>query len=1080
MGGAESKAAHPYPARWGEKLTVAGRKTTEASMKCISSMKPEEFLAVQAPTPELEAASFKFDDFKECAELAVQMDSGLNKLTYTMVPKKINEEEFWRVYYCHVHGAVANAIALNGKRVCKGAPPVLTLKLLKVGGETSSDAVIDLFESDALFQQFCSAEMDEIAHVEQESERALTVGVQMAVSKGVLLPIPEDMVVPVTIDVMGKPPQEVVDEVLSHLGDAPAGVEFQKRQGCVIVVQGVPGTSNGSIAAAMLHKALPLTVWITMGKVFRALTLLAFSHAESKGVTMGNVFSEEMLTPELLQELIGRLKFDKSSGFYDISIEGLEVPVTVPGGLPGPPQNGGGSLMVSAIADTLLKTDAVEANMALVAKVAQGEVIKKVASAADVISKEGMNVLIDGRFASLSYVNTPHRFKLTLGDPTIIGMRRAAQRIIDQTLLKLGEVSDLSAEEVKAALSQELVRHGGLSKAVLQADDDETSNAVIASFKSDTTFQTFASAETEAILSRDKEDDEKLAAGIEMAVAKGVVGANPPVEPLCRIDVFGFSASAVAARIIERLGDAPTSGCVLVLQGLSGTGKGTTVSKLQATLPRAVCWSNGNVFRSITLLAVLHAEQKKVPFGNGMLTPDVLKELMACLKFGKFGEKFDIQISGYGISALVSQVANTLLKEPRVGKNIPTVAKVTQGEVIKFAADAAEQMRADGMNVLMEGRAQTLDYVRTPHRFELTLANSNIIGMRRAAQRMSAQALARMPQGSEPSPEQVKSALRRELLGMAGAASLSKKMLETADDTTSNAVIAAFESDSTFQAFSKKETEAILQRDAEDDEKLATGIKMAVAKGVIPAEPAVEPLCKIDVMGKSADAVAAEIITQLGDAPQKGCVLILQGLSGTGKGTTVAKLQEKLPRATCWSNGNVFRAITLLAVTKAQMLGVTFNTKMLTPKVLEELMACLTFKKVGNKFDIQISGLGVEALVSEVANTLLKEPRVGKNIPTVAEVTQGEVIKFAAAAAETMRENGMNVLMEGRSQTLDYVRTPHRFELTLQEPSIIGMRRAAQRMIPQGLAKLVGKAEASPDEVKAALKSELESLAKGE
>ena len=31
------------------------------------------------------------------------------------------------------------------------------------------------------------------------------------------------------------------------------------------------------------------------------------------------------------------------------------------------------------------------------------------------------------------------------------------------------------------------------------------------------------------------------------------------------------------------------------------------------------------------------------------------------------------------------------------------------------------------------------------------------------------------------------------------------------------------------------------------------------------------------------------------------------GLSGTGKGTTVAKLSEKLPNVTCWSNGNVFR-----------------------------------------------------------------------------------------------------------------------------------------------------------------------------
>ena len=45
----------------------------------------------------------------------------------------------------------------------------------------------------------------------------------------------------------------------------------------------------------------------------------------------------------------------------------------------------------------------------------------------------------------------------------------------------------------------------------------------------------------------------------------------------------------------------------------------------------------------------------------------------------------------------------------------------------------------------------------------------------------------------------------------------------------------------------------------------------------------VEPIEVIDVYGKSADMVAKLIINALGDAPQKGCIMILQGLSGTGK-----------------------------------------------------------------------------------------------------------------------------------------------------------------------------------------------------
>merc|ERR1719343_377108 len=107
---------------------------------------------------------------------------------------------------------------------------------------------------------------------------------------------------------------------------------------------------------------------------------------------------------------------------------------------------------------------------------------------------------------------------------------------------------------------------------------------------------------------------------------------------------------------------------------------------------------------------------------------------------------------------------------------------------------------------------------------------------------------------------------------------------------------------------------------------------------------------------------------------------------------------------------------------------------------------------------------------------MLKEPRVSKNIPRVAEVTQGEVVKFAAAAAETMRADGANVLMEGRAQTLAYVRTPHRFELTLSDPNIIGMRRAAQRMMGRALERLQGVAAPSSKEVYNALSAELAAM----
>jgi hypothetical protein len=100
-----------------------------------------------------------------------------------------------------------------------------------------------------------------------------------------------------------------------------------------------------------------------------------------------------------------------------------------------------------------------------------------------------------------------------------------------------------------------------------------------------------------------------------------------------------------------------------------------------------------------------------------------------------------------------------------------------------------------------------------------------------------------------------------------------------------------------FVALAKKDGDDIAKRDAEDGEKLAVGIKLAQEKGVLgTGEPA--PYTQVDVLGKSADEVADEIITALGD-DFKGGVLTLVGLSGTGKGTTVCIL-------TLWAQAHVY------------------------------------------------------------------------------------------------------------------------------------------------------------------------------
>jgi len=137
-------------------------------------------------------------------------------------------------------------------------------------------------------------------------------------------------------------------------------------------------------------------------------------------------------------------------------------------------------------------------------------------------------------------------------------------------------------------------------------------------------------------------------------------------------------------------------------------------------------------------------------------------------------------------------------------------------------------------------------------------------------------------------------------------------------------------------------------------------------------------------------------------------------------------------------------------------------------------MTMLSFGEFNGQFDTRIHGLGLDLLISEVQNTVLKEPKVSKNIPTVAEVTQGEVILFAAEAIKIMSEGGVTILLEGREQTVNYVRTPLRFTLTLSDETLIGKRRAAQRLMAAALKSL--EADASDEDIKNVLDQELANL----
>jgi cytidylate kinase len=184
--------------------------------------------------------------------------------------------------------------------------------------------------------------------------------------------------------------------------------------------------------------------------------------------------------------------------------------------------------------------------------------------------------------------------------------------------------------------------------------------------------------------------------------------------------------------------------------------------------------------------------------------------------------------------------------------------------------------------------------------------------------------------------------------------SISYDILSKQNAETSTALIAHYESNKDFNALSAKEGADILARDQEDAEKLQVGIDYAKEKGVIDPDFVPEEYIAIDVLGKTPAQVADEMLSEMGKKEGES-VIVICGLSGTGKGTTVSKLMEKIEgdgngrSVVCWSNGNVFRSVTLLAATWCEQqdgLDGFDADKALTKENLASFMSMLEFGKV--------------------------------------------------------------------------------------------------------------------------------------
>jgi hypothetical protein len=118
------------------------------------------------------------------------------------------------------------------------------------------------------------------------------------------------------------------------------------------------------------------------------------------------------------------------------------------------------------------------------------------------------------------------------------------------------------------------------------------------------------------------------------------------------------------------------------------------------------------------------------------------------------------------------------------------------------------------------------------------------------------------------------------------SSSISFALLTKQNAETSNALIGHWKSSPLFAGLAKYEGQLTIQRDDEDGIKLQKGIDFAKSKGVIDPDYVPEKYVEIDVLGKTPDSVADEILNTVkstdGDS-KEGSVIVLCGLSGTGK-----------------------------------------------------------------------------------------------------------------------------------------------------------------------------------------------------
>mmetsp|Transcript_28560 Transcript_28560/g.57762 ORF Transcript_28560/g.57762 Transcript_28560/m.57762 type:complete len:116 (-) Transcript_28560:84-431(-) len=77
---------------------------------------------------------------------------------------------------------------------------------------------------------------------------------------------------------------------------------------------------------------------------------------------------------------------------------------------------------------------------------------------------------------------------------------------------------------------------------------------------------------------------------------------------------------------------------------------------------------------------------------------------------------------GQSVGAMAEQ-AETMMRmssdTSKIADNLPLALEYGQGEVINFVTSALKKLQGTGVTVLVDGQEASLQYIPTPHRFQL-------------------------------------------------------------------------------------------------------------------------------------------------------------------------------------------------------------------------------------------------------------------------------------------------------------------------------------------------------------------------